>query len=278
MSRLTGIVATAAAMVVFVFAVPAQAGIFGLSRPATPPALRKKLHKPVSRQLMATLGRATEAGLDLGKTPANAHLKIISGPHPNPGGKVGFLYIGAEFCPYCAGQRWGLVLTLMRFGKFSGLQYMLSSPSDVYPNTSTVTFQHATYKSPYVALQAVEIEDRHHHALMSLDPLQKKILTTFDAPPHVRYPGSIPFVYVGGQYMLNQPMLMPQQINKENWQQIADTLANPKSILFRRVMPRVNLMTAAICHLDGGKPSAVCTSPGVVAANGELMELSPAKH
>jgi len=38
------------------------------------------------------------------------------------------------------------------------------------------------------------------------------------------------------------------------------------------VMPRVNLLTAAICHLDGGKPADVCTAPGVAAAKSVLAK------
>ena len=29
------------------------------------------------------------------------------------------LYMGADYCPFCAATRWGLVLALMRFGNFT---------------------------------------------------------------------------------------------------------------------------------------------------------------
>ena len=28
-------------------------------------------------------------------------------------------YVGAEYCPYCAGTRWGIIVALSRFGKFN---------------------------------------------------------------------------------------------------------------------------------------------------------------
>lgn len=272
MTRLmTGLTVVIASMVL---ASTASAQVFPfLSGPRTPPALAQKLDKPVSAKLVATLTQASHAGLRLNTAPVDPHLRPISGPRVGNNRKVGVLYVGADFCPYCAGQRWGLMLTLLRFGKFSGLHYMLSSASDVYANTPTVTFQHARYQSRYVSFHAVETTDRDRHSLMMPNAAQTNILDTFDAPPYVRFAGSIPFVYVDGRYLVRQLLVRPTELTHMDWQQIATTLANPDSTLFRSVMPRVNLMTAAICHLDGGKPADVCTAPGVVAAKSVLDKL-----
>ncbi len=277
MSRLTGIMAAmAGAMMLFAFAPATSAqNLFRFGGPSTPPALASKLGHPVSAQLMATLTRASRAGLQLDTAPTGNHLLRISGPRPNTGTKVGMLYVGADFCPYCAAQRWGLMLALLRFGKFSGLRYMLSSAADAHPNTPTVTFQHADYRSKYVAFQAVETADRERHPLMTPNPLQIRILTTYDAPPYVHFAQSIPFVYVGGRYVLSQLLVSPQPLDGENWQQIADTLADPHSLLFQAVMPRVNLLTAALCQLDGDKPANVCSAPGVRAARAALAKPRP---
>ena len=45
-------------------------------------------------------------------------------------GKPGVLYIGAEFCPFCATERWAMVNALGRFGTFSGLKITNSSTTD----------------------------------------------------------------------------------------------------------------------------------------------------
>ena len=37
-------------------------------------------------------------------------------------GKPLVVYIGAEYCPFCAAERWPMVVALSRFGTFSGLQ------------------------------------------------------------------------------------------------------------------------------------------------------------
>ena len=47
------------------------------------------------------------------------------------------LFVGADFCPYCAATRWGIIVALSRFGTFNGLFNMLSSATDVAPSTPT---------------------------------------------------------------------------------------------------------------------------------------------
>lgn len=280
MPRLSTLIATAAIILAAITTPPAHAqfNIFGLSDSTPPPpALAKELHKPVTAKLMATLAAASRAGLAFTGKPADTDLLAIKGPRPNNGSKTGLLYIGADFCPYCAGDRWGLILTLLRFGKLDGVRYMLSSSSDVYANTPTVTFQHATYRSDTVDFQAVETADRNEHPLMVPDKLQTKIFTTFDAPPYVQYSQSIPFVYLDGKYQLNALLVAPQDLSGKDWQRIATAFADPKSALFKSVMPKVNLLTAAICHTDGGKPVDVCTAPGVKAATGVLAGLHASK-
>lgn len=277
MSRMIGIAAllALASLTLGAPAASAQLNIFGLgdSTPV-PPALAKQLDHPVSAELMDTLARATHAGLDFTGKPAGTDLLAVSGPRPNRAGKPALLYIGADFCPYCAGERWGLMLTLLRFGKLDGVRYMLSSSTDVYANTPTATFQHAVYQSPYLDFQAVETADRLQRQLMIPNALQLKILAKFDAPPYMPSSGGIPFVYLDGRYVLNTLLVMPQELDGKDWQQIAAALADPGSALFQSTMPKVNLLTAAICHTNGGKPPNVCKAPGVKAAASALAAAS----
>lgn len=280
MSRLSGMAAALVlgAILVVTPAAWAQLNVFGLHGPSTPPALARKLDQPVPATFMAALAKASHEGLDFTGKPAGTRLLIpVSGPHPGVADKVGLLYIGADFCPYCAADRWGLMLTVLRFGTLSDVRFMLSTAHDVYPNTPTVTFQHARYRSPHLDFQAVEVANRDEHPLTTPDKLQTKILTTFDAPPYTQFKGSIPFVYLDGKYTLGDLLVMPGPLGGKDWRQVARELADPHSALFKSVMPNVNLLTAAICRLDGGKPADVCTAPGVTAARGALAELH-AKH
>jgi hypothetical protein len=249
----------------------AQFNIFGIGHSKAPPAaLAKALDQPVPVALFETLARASRAGIAFTGKAAPTDLIAISGPRPGSSDKPGLLYIGADFCPYCAGERWGLALTLLRFGQLDGVRYMLSSATDAHANTPTFSFQHAAYHSRYLDFQAVETADRLQRQLMTPNALQLKILARFDAPPYMPSSGGIPFVYLDGKYVLNTLLAAPQELDGKDWTQIADALADPTSPLFQSVMPKVNLLTAAICRTNGGKPASVCRAPGVKAAGDVL--------
>jgi len=53
-------------------------------------------------------------------------------------GKPLVLYVGEESCPYCAAERWSLILALSKFGNFTGLKYMLSSLSRMRTTTAPI--------------------------------------------------------------------------------------------------------------------------------------------
>src|SRR5579883_612664 len=42
-------------------------------------------------------------------------------------GKPEVLYMGAEYCPFCAAERWAMIAALSRFGSFSNLHTTTSS-------------------------------------------------------------------------------------------------------------------------------------------------------
>ena len=64
------------------------------------------------------------------------------------------LYIGAEFCPICATQRWPMTVALSHFGTFSNLQQTHSAVSD--GNIPTLSYYGSTFTSPYLTFTPVE--------------------------------------------------------------------------------------------------------------------------
>src|SRR5439155_1390163 len=88
-------------------------------------------------QIVSTITTLPASEFDsVGQGTANNLIKPITGtPLKGPSGKLEVFYYGAEFCPYCAAQRWPLIIAMSRFGTFSGLQTTTSSSTDVYPNT-----------------------------------------------------------------------------------------------------------------------------------------------
>ena len=67
------------------------------------------------------------------------------------------LYEGAEYCPFCAAERWAMVMALSKFGTFWGLKLTNSSVSDFAPDTATFSFYGSTYTSKYLAFKPVEL-------------------------------------------------------------------------------------------------------------------------
>jgi len=114
------------------------------------------------------------------------------------------LYVGAEYCPFCAAERWALIAALSRFGAFSNLHTTTSSSEDVYPNTPSFTFHGATYTSQYISLSAVEQftnqrSGNGYAPLQALSTEQKAIVDQYDRPPYVSAAGGIPFIDFGGE-------------------------------------------------------------------------------
>ena len=70
------------------------------------------------------------------------------------------VYVGGEYCPYCAAERWAMVMWLSRFGTFTNLHEIQSSSNDIDANTNTFTFYKSSYTSQYIDLSTNEIEDR----------------------------------------------------------------------------------------------------------------------
>jgi hypothetical protein len=69
---------------------------------------------------------------------ASDALARVSGPALTSEGEPELLYVGANFCPFCAAERWPMIIVLSRFGTFSGLSTTRSSTTDEYPGTATL--------------------------------------------------------------------------------------------------------------------------------------------
>jgi thiol-disulfide isomerase/thioredoxin len=188
------------------------------------------------------------------------------------GGKPQVVYVGAEYCPYCAAERWGLAVALSRFGTFSGLRLIHSSSTDVDPNTPTLSFYGSTYVSKYVAFSTTEAQKVDKSPLQPLTAMDKSLMTKYDAPPYVPagYNGSFPFVDFDNKYVIAGASYDPGLLAGLSWGQIAADLADPTSQVGRAIDATANRITAAICAMTGDKPGDVCTSTGVTSASGSI--------
>ncbi len=179
-----------------------------------------------------------------------------------PTGKPQFLYYGAEFCPYCAGQRWGVVVALSRFGTFTKLPEIASSSTDVYPNTATFSFYKSSYTSNYIDFVSLEVEDGQGKPLQTLTPDQQKLVDTYNAPPYTQSPG-FPFIDIGNQYIVAGPTYVPDVLAGLSQKDIAGQLSSGDSASSKAILATANYMTAGICAITNNKPESVCSDPTI---------------
>jgi hypothetical protein len=240
-------------------------GVFLLVRHLNPPA-PPPIDANSAPAVVAEITAITPSELDkVGLGSATNSFKKVSGAGLTAGGKPVVLYIGAEFCPYCAFERWALIIALSRFGKWSGVQETRSSSKDVYPNTPTFTFRAATFTSSYVVFQAVETADRNKAALQSPSTAQKALYARYDAA------GTIPFVDFGNRYTVTGATYANVGIlDGMSWKAIADALMQPASAQAKAVLGSANLVTAAVCQLTAQKPAAVCSLASIKAIEARL--------
>jgi type IV secretory pathway VirB2 component (pilin) len=197
-------------------------------------------------------------------------LKAISGtPELTSGGKPEVLYIGGEYCPFCAAERWALAAALSRFGTLSGLSFIHSSPTDGY--VPTLSFYKSGYSSNYLAFAPVEWFGEASDPSTPFQHVYLQQPTTQEAALFARYAnGSLPFVDIGNRYLVPQAQYLPTDIEGLSWAQIAAAMRDPSSRVARDIDGAANALTAAMCVLTHGQPSGVCTSAGVKAAAGSL--------
>ena len=201
----------------------------------------------------STLGTV---GLGQGVTKPTA----ISGTALTNNGKPEVLYIGGEFCPYCAAERWAMIVALSKFGTFSNLSLMLSSATDIYSDTSTFSFLNSSYTSPYLSFVSVEYEDRNQNPLQTITPAESALQSQHDSS------GSIPFIDIGNSYSVVGSQFVPTSLRVGNnangaplnWTQIGSQVNNPSSIVAQTIDGTANTLISAICSITGGNPSSVC--------------------
>lgn len=168
------------------------------------------------------------------------------------GGRPEVLYVGAEYCPFCAAERWALTVALSRFGTFSGLRFIHSAPGDGY--IPTMTFYGSHYTSRYVSFDPVEwYTENDHVTLQPPTSEQLALFTRYSGPPYVSSgnSGGLPFVDIGNKYLALGAQYEPTVLSGLTWSQIATDLSNPGSPVAQSIDGAANRITAALDKLTG---------------------------
>ncbi len=239
----------------------------------------------VSATLLADLDGVTPANFaTAGSSAVGQGLSGSIVPISKPltaSGKPEILYVGAGYCPFCAAFRWGFVVALARFGTWTGLDQNASSPYDSYANTPTLSLANASYSSPYVIADSVEIDSNvctdlvgkqcgAYGPLQSLTSSESALLAVVDAPPYFRQSDAIPFTDWGGKYVQSGSPYSPQILAGMTPSQVGASLAHPTTAPGQAILQSANIYTAMICALDGGQPGSVCSTAAVSQAGSYL--------
>jgi thiol-disulfide isomerase/thioredoxin len=220
------------------------------SAPAVTQAAVVRQLAAVPASTLSSVGTGTATGL-----------QRIQGDPPllTKDGKPEVLYIGAEWCPYCAAERWAMTVALDRFGSFSGLRFIHSSSTDSFPDTPTLSYYGSSYASKHLAFAPVEMYTNvaPYKVLQTPTSAQYALFSKYDAPPYVPATQklSYPFVDIANRYVLVGAQFVPSDLAGLTWSQIGAALKNPDSTVARDIDGAANILTAALSKVTGVKPA-----------------------
>jgi hypothetical protein len=234
----------------------------------TPAAALASSSDPQITKELASVSTATFNQVGAGTATG---LKAVSGePELTEDGKPEVLYIGGEFCPWCAAERWALATAVSRFGTLSVAQLIHSSPTDAYPNTPTLSFVGSGYTSRYIAFTPVEWYGEQDDTSTPFGHVYLEQPTAHEIALFNEYANNgIPFIDIANRYILPTPQYLPSDLAGLTWSQIAADLHDPSSTVAKDIDGAANIFTAALCKVTTG-PAGLCTSTGVQAASNSL--------
>lgn len=257
------LITAAVAVVVVIIAV-----VIGLAIASRPDKSAASAN-PGADAAIAKLSAIPAAAFDAAGKPTEPNAipkKLDGGTVLKNGDKPEVVYVGAEFCPYCATERWSLVAALERFGNFSGLTTTRSADDE--GDIPTVSFKGATYTSDYLSFRAVETQDRNHQPLEQIPSDIEPLFTKYDAPPYVdaQSKGAIPWMFYGTHQTVGSGVPVQAFVGLSDdtaWAKIVEQMLTGKGDLGQPIMANANAITAQLCTLTGNQPADACTSKAV---------------
>jgi thiol-disulfide isomerase/thioredoxin len=222
---------------------------------------------PAASQRVSGAG-PTGAALPAADSAALAQVRRESGEPLLEGGKPLVFFMGAEWCPFCASERWALVKATSRFGKWSGLGELLSrSGQDYFPPLPTYDLTRATYTSPYIKLRHKELATVSGEPLQKLDSFEEGLVDEYDTR------GSVPFLFASGadgRYTVElgfSPTLLEGRDYAELHREVATGAPTPG---VEAIDGQTEAITALICKLDRQQPASVCAKGSIPALEAAL--------
>ena len=194
--------------------------------------------------------------------PSSKHAKIIgkfvevSKETMRRNGKLFVFFMGAEYCPYCAAERWAVVRALSKFGQWSGLkQTMSAAREEAFLNLPTYDLTEATYTSPHVEFVSREIKDREFKPLQKLLKVDEKLVRKHNPDK------SIPFLLIGGRFMQVEAGFSPKIFIGHTFRQTETELKKIESDIRKTIDDEANIISALMCV--SGLPPELCRESGI---------------
>jgi len=243
--------------------------------PAATPSSNSNALQPVPASVLsAVTGVSTGISNSIGSGGVSSNLQTIT-PAASPLSATGsppqIVFVGAEYCPYCAAERWSLVIAFSRFGKFTNLHITMSdSEADDFPDTHTFSFYGASYTSSYLKFESFETANRSGDPLQTPTAEVSTLLSTYDTAPYSSLTDGIPFVDFNNKYVVSGSGVDPALLQGLTWQQIASDLTDTSSSVGQAIIGNANWITAGICSLTGNQPASVCDQSAITTLEGQL--------
>ena len=246
---------------VLVIAISIAVGIYFVSTANGSTALDKYDGVLVSTQDMTSLQAVSDQPYGPPATSAmQSQVVNYSGTQFISNGKPVFVYVGAEFCPYCAVERWSLIMALERFGNFTNLHYTTSADDE--GDYATFTFVGSTYTSNYIAFRGYEDEDRSQAPLQNVPANYSTVWSNFG--------NGFPFLDFENTYVIKASILpFPDIIGGKNWTAILNDISISDSVGLQ-IREAANLITGVICKITQGAPAAVCSASPITSSTSSI--------
>jgi len=170
-------------------------------------------------------------------------------------GKLLMFFMGAEYCPYCAAERWAIVRSLQKFGQWDGLKQTISAARDQpFLNLPTYDFTKATYNSPHIEFVAREIKDREFKPLEKLLKTEEKLVRKHNPKKE------IPFLLIGGRFVQVGSGFPPKIFIGHTFRQTETELKKIESEIRKTIDEEANVISALLCV--SGLPPELCKETG----------------
>jgi hypothetical protein len=176
-------------------------------------------------------------------------------------GKPEILYIGAEFCPICAAERWAMVVAMSQFGTFTNLQKTHSALRD--GNIQTLSFYGSTYTSPYFTFTPVENTTNQpsgnfYKILQTPTAAQNSLWSSVES--QFGQTQSYPFVDIGGKYALITSQYPSTALSNKSWDSIANSIGDNTNTIGANIDASAAVLDKYICSMTNQQPSKVCSA------------------